>query len=257
MSSLCVSDVHLSPERPEITRAFLCFLKQQAKGAEQLYILGDLFETWVGDDAMDQTFHQPIVDALRAYSDSGKELYLIHGNRDFMIDQTFLNAAGACLLADPEPVMLEGRRVVLSHGDLLCTDDAGYQRFRKLLRNRLSLNLLKKLPRSARDKISGNLRSQSQTTNQYKSRELMDVNEQAVQAVLREHGAELLVHGHTHRPGRHPVKLEDKQCERIVLGDWDKQLWYLEIEPQQLSLIPLPIAETDDSHSPLPCESVK
>ncbi len=242
MSTLCIADLHLSPERPAITRAFLRFLEQQGQQAEELYILGDLFETWVGDDAMDATFHRPIIEALRAFADSGRGLYLIHGNRDFMIDRQFLDASGATLIDDPLPVMMQGRRVVLSHGDLLCTDDHGYQRFRRLLRNRITVRLLKSLPRSVRERISGNLRSQSQETNQYKSRALMDVNEQAVAALLGEHGGELLIHGHTHRPGRHPVHLEARTCERIVLGDWAAQGWYLEVEPQQLSLIPFAIA---------------
>lgn len=241
MSVICIADLHLSPERPAVTRAFFSFLNQQARAAEQLYILGDLFETWVGDDAMDTAFHQPIVEALRAYSDSGHELFIMHGNRDFMIDQVFFDACGARWLPDPEPVVLLGRRVVLSHGDLLCTDDRGYQRFRKLLRNRFTVKLLKSLPRRMRERISGNLRSQSKETNQQKPRAIMDVNEQAVIDMLSEHRAELLVHGHTHQAGRHPVKLAEKQCERIVVGDWGDQGWYLELDRQQLSLIPLAI----------------
>jgi len=226
---LLISDLHLEEERPDITRAFLHFLATRARQAEALYILGDFFEVWIGDDAM-TPFQRSIADALRALSEGGTRIYLMHGNRDFMLGKGFCRAAGCKLLADPSVVELGGERVLLMHGDSLCTRDEGYMRLRRLLRNPLSLLILRNLPLSTRKKLARKLRSESRTQTRMKAADIIDVTPELIPRVLAEHGVRTLIHGHTHRPATHQLEVDGRPGRRIVLGDWDQQGWALQVD---------------------------
>lgn len=226
---LLISDLHLEEERPDITRAFLHFLATRARQAEALYILGDFFEVWIGDDAM-TPFQQSIADALRALSERGTRIYLMHGNRDFMLGKGFCRAAGCTLLGDPSVVELGGERVLLMHGDSLCTRDEGYMRLRRLLRNPLSLFILRHLPLSTRRKLARKLRNESRTQTRMKASDIIDVTPELIPRVLAEHGVRTLIHGHTHRPATHELEVDGRPARRIVLGDWDQQGWALQAD---------------------------
>jgi UDP-2,3-diacylglucosamine hydrolase len=226
---LLISDLHLEEERPDITRAFLHFLATRARQAEALYILGDFFEVWIGDDAM-TPFQQSIADALRALSERGTRIYLMHGNRDFMLGKGFCRAAGCTLLGDPSVVELGGERVLLMHGDSLCTRDEGYMRLRRLLRNPLSLFILRNLPLSTRRKLARKLRNESRTQTRMKASDIIDVTPELIPRVLAEHGVRTLIHGHTHRPATHELEVDGRPARRIVLGDWDQQGWALQAD---------------------------
>ncbi len=226
---LLISDLHLEEERPDITRAFLHFLATRACQAEALYILGDFFEVWIGDDAM-TPFQQSIADALRALSERGTRIYLMHGNRDFMLGKGFCRAAGCTLLGDPSVVELGGERVVLMHGDSLCTRDEGYMRLRRLLRNPLSLFILRHLPLSTRRKLARKLRNESRAQTRIKASDIIDVTPELIPRVLAEHGVRTLIHGHTHRPATHELEVDGRPARRIVLGDWDQQGWALQVD---------------------------
>nr|WP_272886126.1 UDP-2,3-diacylglucosamine diphosphatase [Stutzerimonas kunmingensis] len=226
---MLISDLHLEEERPDITRAFLHFLATRACQAEALYILGDFFEVWIGDDAM-TPFQQSIADALRALSERGTRIYLMHGNRDFMLGKGFCRAAGCTLLGDPSVVELGGERVLLMHGDSLCTRDEGYMRLRRLLRNPLSLFILRHLPLSTRRKLARKLRNESRTQTRMKASDIIDVTPELIPRVLAEHGVRTLTHGHTHRPATHELEVDGRPARRIVLGDWDQQGWALQVD---------------------------
>ncbi len=226
---LLISDLHLEVERPDITRAFLHFLATRACQAKALYILGDFFEVWIGDDAM-TPFQQSIADALRALSERGTRIYLMHGNRDFMLGKGFCRAAGCTLLGDPSVVELGGERVLLMHGDSLCTRDEGYMRLRRLLRNPLSLFILRNLPLSTRRKLARKLRNGSRTQTRMKASDIIDVTPELIPRVLAEHGVRTLIHGHTHRPATHELEVDGRPARRIVLGDWDQQGWALQVD---------------------------
>ena len=226
---LLISDLHLEEQRPDITRAFLRFLETRASAAEALYILGDFFEVWVGDDGMTPYQHQ-IAAALRTLSDSGTRIYLMHGNRDFMIGKAFCREAGCTLLTDPHIAMLRGKRVLLMHGDSLCTRDEGYIRMRRLLRNPLSLFVLHSLSLARRQKIASKLRSTSKQETRMKASDIVDVTPDEVIRVMHKHKVRTLIHGHTHRPATHSLQLDGQPAQRIVLGDWDRQAWALQID---------------------------
>ncbi len=226
---LLISDLHLEEERPDITRAFLHFLATRATQAEALYILGDFFEVWIGDDAM-TPFQESIAGALRALSERGVRIYLMHGNRDFMLGQTFCYKAGCKLLADPSVVQLCGEPVLLMHGDSLCTRDEGYMRLRRLLRNPLSLFVLRNLPLATRRKLARKLRNESRTQTRMKASDIIDVTPELIPGVLAEHRVRTLIHGHTHRPATHDLEVNGQPAKRIVLGDWDRQGWALQVD---------------------------
>lgn len=226
---LLISDLHLEEERPDITRAFLHFLATRARQAEALYILGDFFEVWIGDDAM-TPFQQSIANALRALSERGTRIYLMHGNRDFMLGKGFCRAAGCTLLGDPSVVEFSGERVLLMHGDSLCTRDEGYMRLRCLLRNPLSLFILRNLPLSTRRKLARKLRNESRAQTRMKASDIIDVTPELIPRVLAEHGVRTLIHGHTHRPATHELEVDGHPARRIVLGDWDQQGWVLQVD---------------------------
>ncbi len=238
---LLISDLHLEEERPDITRAFLHFLQTRAPQAEALYILGDFFEVWIGDDAM-TPFQRSIAQALRALSERGTRIYLMHGNRDFMLGKHFCQAAGCELLADPTVVSLQGERTLLMHGDSLCTRDEGYMRLRRLLRNPLTLFILRNLPLATRQKLARKLRNESRTQTRMKASDIIDVTPEEVVRAMREHRARRLIHGHTHRPAIHALELDGQPAQRIVLGDWDRQGWALQIDEQGFNQAPFELA---------------
>lgn len=228
---LLISDLHLHEQRPDITRAFFRFLQETAVGAEALYILGDFFEVWVGDDAM-TGFHHEVASALRQLTATGCKVYLMHGNRDFLLGREFCRLAGCELLRDPALLTCNGENILLMHGDSLCTDDRDYQRMKRILRNPLSLFILRHLPLKTRQKLAGGLRAQSRSRTRMKASEITDVNPGAVLQAMRSQSVRTLIHGHTHRPAVHELP----EGQRIVLGDWDSHGWYLQLENGQLAL---------------------
>ena len=232
---LLISDLHLEEGRPDITRAFLDLLRGRARSAEALYILGDFFEVWIGDDAM-SPFQASICQALRELSDSGTRIFLMHGNRDFMIGKRFCKAAGCTLLADPSVVQLNGEPVLLMHGDSLCTRDEGYIRMRRYLRNPVTLFILRHLPLRTRQKLARKLRNESRAQTRMKANDIVDVTPEEVPRVMQAFGVRTLVHGHTHRPAIHKLQLGDHAGRRIVLGDWDRQGWALQVDEHGFSL---------------------
>ena len=243
---LFISDLHLSPQTPGVTRIFLDFLGDRARNAEHLYILGDLFDVWVGDDGIDDPddgFNRQIVSALRALTDSGVKLSVLHGNRDFLLGKAFAKRAGMTLLGDPCVIDLYGQRVLLSHGDLLCTLDLGYQKFRRITQQKWLRWLFLRLPLTRRQIIACKMRGQSQMENAGKPQTIMDVTPAAVDALLRQHGCRLMIHGHTHRPAVHDFMLDGKPARRIVLGDWFEQGSVLSCSPQDQRLESRPLPE--------------
>jgi UDP-2,3-diacylglucosamine hydrolase len=222
MSVLFISDLHLAPERPAVTWAFLSFLSERAASAESLYILGDLFEAWIGDD--DPTdMAAEVQDALRKLSDSGVALFIQQGNRDFLLGKRFIKRCAAVLLGDEHIIEHAGYRALVMHGDSLCTDDVDYQRFRRKARNPIYKWCLSHLPLKRRQKLATDWRAKSMAANSNKASAIMDVNAQAVATVMEKHNVEVLIHGHTHRPNRHALA----SGERIVLGDWHDLGWVL------------------------------
>jgi UDP-2,3-diacylglucosamine hydrolase len=238
---LLISDLHLEQERPDISRAFLHFLESRASEAEALYILGDFFEVWIGDDAI-SPFQRTIAQALRQLSDSGTRIYLMHGNRDFMIGQAFCREAGCSLLHDPSLVELGGEKVLLMHGDSLCTRDEAYMRLRRWLRNPLALFILRNLPLAARRKLARKLRTESREQTRMKASDIVDVTPAEVPRIMAAHGVRTLIHGHTHRPAVHQLEVAGQSARRIVLGDWDSQGWALQIDGQNWQLTPFPLS---------------
>ncbi|MFF7708667.1 UDP-2,3-diacylglucosamine diphosphatase [Pseudomonas sp. NPDC007930] len=238
---LLISDLHLQEERPDLTRAFFALLEGRARGAEALYILGDFFEVWIGDDAM-SPFQQSVATALKALAERGTRIYLMHGNRDFLIGRRFCRAAGCTLLPDPSVVNLGGEPVLLMHGDTLCTRDEQYQRMRRVLRNPLVRWVLGHLPLATRQKLARKLRRESRAQTRMKATDIIDVTPSEVPRVMARHGVLTLVHGHTHRPALHKLQLGAQPARRIVLGDWERQGWLLQVEGGQWQLEPFDIA---------------
>lgn len=226
---LLISDLHLEEQRPDLTRAFVHFLQTRARAAEALYILGDFFEVWIGDDGM-TPFQHEIATVLCQLSDSGTRIFLMHGNRDFLIGRAFCRAAGCTLLQDPSLVRFNDEPVLLMHGDSLCTQDVGYMKLRRLLRNPLSLFILRNLPLATRHKLARKLRSESRAQTQMKASEIVDVTPEEVPRIMARYGVRTLIHGHTHRPAVHELLVDGQPATRIVLGDWDKQGWALQID---------------------------
>ena len=222
MTTLFISDLHLEADRPDIGKQFLRFLETDASQAEDLYILGDLFEAWVGDDDPN-THYFAIKRALRNLTDHGIPVYFMHGNRDFMVGKDFANETGVKILDDPYKVTMYGRKTLLSHGDALCLDDVQYQRVRKMVRDPDWQAAMRAKPLKERLRIAQEARRQSleQTINM--SLEIMDVNQDEVKRVIKEHNVDVLLHGHTHRPDIHTVDLGNRTAKRIVLGDWYTQ----------------------------------
>ena len=239
MKTLFVSDLHLDAASPEIARQFHAFLADEARTAEALYILGDLFEAWLGDDDPDPAA-RATVRALRALTDSGVPLFVMHGNRDFLIGERFCRETGATLLRDGTVVELHGERAVLMHGDTLCTDDASYQRLRRIVRNPVVRGLFRIMTLNQRRALAARLRAGSRAHVGMTAPEIMDVNAEAVAQAFREAGVRTMIHGHTHRPAVHPLEIDGAPAKRIVLGDWYTQGSVLEVSAGGFELRALP-----------------
>jgi UDP-2,3-diacylglucosamine hydrolase len=239
VKTLFVSDLHLDAAHPGIGRQFEAFLEGEARTAEALYILGDLFEAWLGDDDPDPAARST-VRALRALSDAGVTVFVMHGNRDFLIGERFCRETGARLLADGTVVELYGEHVLLMHGDALCTDDVSYQRLRRIVRNPVVRGAFRIMTLNQRRALAGKLRAGSRAHVGATAPEIMDVNAAAVAQAFREAGVRTLIHGHTHRPAIHPLEIDGAPAKRIVLGDWYTQGSVLEASPGGFELRTLP-----------------
>jgi UDP-2,3-diacylglucosamine hydrolase len=226
MTTLFIADLHLDPSRPAVTRAFLQLLEQQASSADALYILGDLFEVWLGDD--DSTpLSQSVIAGLQQLTASGTPVYLMHGNRDFLLGEDFCHQSGCQLIADPSVIDCYGHRVLLMHGDALCTDDAAYMAFRAQCRTNTWQTEILSRPLEQRRALAQQMRAESKQANSNKPADIMDVNPDEVVKALRENQVSLLIHGHTHRPAVHDIQIGNDSGQRVVLGDWDESGWLL------------------------------
>ncbi len=235
-----IADLHLAENRPDITACFLFFLKHEAIKAQRLYILGDLFETWVGDDD-DSAYLTTITKALTALSGFGTDIYYIHGNRDFLLGKRFAKKSSMTLLPEIEQIDLYGKNVIIMHGDTLCTRDIAYQKFRKKSRSWWWQTIIKSLPLFVRKKIAANYRTKSAAATAIKSQHIMDVTPAEVVHCLEKYQSQILIHGHTHRPAIHDLNANGKHAQRIVLGDWYEQGAWLKVTPNKMKLMNKPL----------------
>jgi len=231
-----IADLHLAQNRPDITACFLSFLKTDAIEAQTLYILGDLFEYWLGDDD-DTPFIQDVANALKQLSQSGVTIYYIHGNRDFLLGKKYATQAGMTLLPEIKVIDLYDQQVVIMHGDTLCTRDVAYQAFRKKSRSWWWQAMVKSLPLFIRRKMAENYRIKSAKATAVKTQEIMDVTNTEVVRCLEEHQSQLLIHGHTHRPDIHQLTANNQDAKRIVLGDWYEQGAWLKVTKDNIELL--------------------
>jgi UDP-2,3-diacylglucosamine hydrolase len=239
VATLFIADLHLQTEEPAITAGFLRFLHGEARSADALYILGDLFEAWIGDDDPNP-LHREIACAIKSLADSGVPCYFIHGNRDFLIGKRFATESGMQLLPEEKVLDLYGRRVLIMHGDTLCTDDPGYLAFRAKVHTPWIQKLFLALPLFIRRRIALKMRDDSKAANSSKSMEIMDVNAQAVVEVMEKHHVQWLIHGHTHRPDIHTLDANGETAHRVVLGAWHTQGSMVKVSVDDVELIPFP-----------------
>ena len=235
-----IADLHLANNRPDITSCFLRFLKYEAIKAQSLYILGDLFEAWIGDDD-DSAYLATIAKALTTLSAFDTKIYYIHGNRDFLLGQRFAKKSAMILLPEIELINLYSNDIVIMHGDTLCTKDIAYQKFRKKSRSWWWQALIKSLPLFVRKKIAADYRKRSAAATAVKSQDIMDVTPEEVVKCLEEYQCQLLIHGHTHRPAKHELIANGKKAQRIVLGDWYEQGAWLKVTPESMELLYQPL----------------
>jgi UDP-2,3-diacylglucosamine hydrolase len=236
---LFISDLHIDATRPDITEQFIEFLRTEARRADALYILGDLFESWVGDDAPDAGQSAAIAE-LRSLTAAGVPCFVMHGNRDFLLGRQFCSGSGVQLLPDPLLVTLYGEPVLVMHGDALCTDDRAYQRLRATVRDADWQRQFLALSVAARRALAGAARVGSRAHTAGAPYAITDVNAESVASALRNAGAATLLHGHTHRPGIHPLEVDGRACTRIVLGDWYTQGSLLRWDSSGPELVSLP-----------------
>ena len=233
--TLFVSDVHLDAARPRIIDLFNTFLTERAAHADALYILGDLFEYWIGDDApytqYKNTFH-----CLEQLTSNGLPVYFLHGNRDFLIAKQFSEMTGVNLLTEEQVIQVYKHKILVMHGDTLCTDDLEYQRFRKKTQNKFLRWIVLHLPIRARQSLAQHLRDTSKQAVGEKSADIMDVNQQAVINAMQRHQVNTLIHGHTHRPAIHEFTAQQQTFKRAVLGDWYQQGNMLRVTPEDIAL---------------------
>ena len=239
MATLFIADLHLQTEEPAITAGFLRFLAATAQKADALYILGDLFEAWIGDDDPNP-LHRQIAVALKTLADSGVPVYFIHGNRDFLLGQRFARESGMTLLPEEKVLELYGKRLLILHGDTLCTDDAGYQAFRAKVHQPWLQKLFLALPLFIRMRIAAKMRADSTSANRNKSQAIMDVNPQAVVNVMEKHQVQHLIHGHTHRPDIHTLTANGAPAYRYVLGAWHQEGSMVKVTADKIELIAFP-----------------
>jgi len=227
VDTLFISDLHLIQDRPQANERFFDFLERRARAAGALYILGDFFEYWIGDDDIADPFNAVIAGLLRDLTRGGTALYLMHGNRDFLLGDGFCKATGAELLDDPSLIESGSEKILLMHGDTLCTDDLDYQNWRRTARSAAwQKEFLAKTIPERRAAVMG-LREKSMEVVKAKPADIMDVNGEAVRDAFRRHGVRRMIHGHTHRPGRHALTVDGRKCERWVLPDWYGRGGYL------------------------------
>lgn len=236
MATLFISDLHLHESRPSITRAFFVFLHTRAKNAEALYILGDFFEAWIGDDD-DSPLNTEVAAELKKLSDSGTQIFLMHGNRDFLLGEKFATQAGAQLIPEGTVIDLYGCPTLLLHGDNLCTGDTEYIAFRQQVRSPQWQQQILAQPIAARRALAAQLREKSAAMNSLKAEDIMDVTPTEVIRAMSDAKVTRLIHGHTHRPARHPLIVDGKNAERIVLGDWHHKAWAIQADKNSLELI--------------------
>jgi UDP-2,3-diacylglucosamine hydrolase len=239
VKTLFVSDLHLDAASPEIARQFHAFLAGEARSAAALYILGDLFEAWLGDDDPDPSARSTVA-ALRALVDAGVPCFVMHGNRDFLIGERFCRETGATLLEDGTVVEVHGERVLLMHGDALCTDDVSYQRLRRIVRSPVVRWIFRHMTLEQRRALARKMRAGSREHVGMTAPEIMDVNAAAVAQAFRAAGVRTLIHGHTHRPAVHEIEVDGAPSRRIVLGDWYSQGSVLEWSRDSFSLRTMP-----------------
>ncbi|MGO0675987.1 UDP-2,3-diacylglucosamine diphosphatase [Citrobacter werkmanii] len=239
MATLFIADLHLCTEEPAITAGFLRFLAGDARQVDALYILGDLFEAWIGDDDPNPLHHQ-IAAAIKSLVDSDIPCFFIHGNRDFLLGKRFARESGMTLLPEEKMLDLYGRKVLIMHGDTLCTDDAGYQAFRAKVHQSWLQKLFLALPLFIRQRIAAKMRANSKAANSSKSLEIMDVNQQAVIAEMEKHQVQWLIHGHTHRPAVHELTANGQPAFRVVLGAWHSEGSMIKVTPDDVELIAFP-----------------
>ena len=235
MTCYFISDLHLTSDRPDTLKSFAQFVSNDAARA-RLYILGDLFEAWLGDDD-DAPLANNVRAILKSFTDEGGQLYLMPGNRDFLLGEEFCRGVGATLLADPTVHLIGSKPTLLMHGDTLCTDDLDYQNFRKVCRDPSWKNNVLSLPLDERRSLANNLRHMSSEANSYKAENIMDVNKSTVEEVMCSHEITCLIHGHTHRPRLH----QEAYGDRWVLGAWEKEAWILEVDGHEKLLKSFPI----------------
>ena len=235
MSTLFISDLHLSGERENITELFIDFLDQRASKADALYILGDLFEVWPGDD-MIQPDYQQSISKMKQLADNGLPLFVMQGNRDFLMAEQFAKASGATLIEDPAIIDLYGIPTLLMHGDTLCTDDVNYQKFREIVRDPKWKSDFFAKSNEERLAMTTKYRKVSKIETAKKTMEIMDVNQQEVETVMLKHNIKQLIHGHTHRPAIHNFTVNETEMKRIVLGDWFEQGSVLKCDEKGCSL---------------------
>ena len=227
-----ISDIHLSEDTPHLTNAFKVFLNESKEICTHLFILGDLFEIWIGDDD-NNPFNQDIKKALIDFTSDGPKTFLMHGNRDFLIGDAFANEVGISILSDPYTLDINGMKTVLSHGDFLCTDDTDYIEFRNKVRSKEWQKDFLSKSIDERNEIANSLRSDSRDATSEKSLEITDANLVTVNSFIQENKPDIFIHGHTHRPKIH----EHDSYKRIVLGDWDKSGWFASLKDNSVNLI--------------------
>ncbi len=234
--TLFIADLHLCQEEPAITAGFLRFLQREATDCDALYILGDLFESWIGDDDPNP-LHQQVAEALSVLP---IPVFFIHGNRDFLLGNAYAQRCKMQLLPEEQLLQLYGQRVLIMHGDTLCTDDQGYQRFRKKVHQPWLQRVFLMLPLWVRQKVASKMRNDSTRANQSKSSGIMDVNPGAVEQAMQRHNASLLIHGHTHRPEIHHLTINHQPASRAVLGAWHHQGSMIQLDASGVTLIAFP-----------------
>lgn len=237
-----IADLHLAQNRPDITACFLSFLQQEASHAQALYILGDLFEYWIGDDD-DSLFIADVANGLSQLNQSGVDIYFIHGNRDFLLGNKYAKKAGMILLPEIDVIDLFGTKTVIMHGDTLCTKDIAYQAFRKKSRSWWWQAIIRSLPLFVRRRIAKNYRQKSAAATAMKAQEIMDVTNDEVMNTFSQYQSPLIIHGHTHRPKIHSYEVNDKSVHRIVLGDWYQQGSLLKFDNNGYQLISRPFTK--------------
>jgi UDP-2,3-diacylglucosamine hydrolase len=235
-----ISDLHLDPSRPHLFTLLHEFLDRIEDQAEALYILGDLFEFWIGDDIIDSPLgvsYLPVIKHLRKLSDSGIKLYFIQGNRDFFVRDKLINNMGATLLADTHVIDLYGTPTLILHGDTLCTDDKGYQLMRKVFRIKLLQFIYLSLSLESRATRTNKVRKVTHQQTQNKDCKILDVNQQEVEKLMKKNNVVQMIHGHTHRPDTHLFNLDRKEAKRLVLADWHDKASYIEASSEGLKLV--------------------